>query len=551
MAKLVTNVIKIVVAIYIRVSTDTQVRGGHSLGEQEKRLVSLCEAKGYEIFKVYSDAGISGKSVENRSAYQQMMNDMKKGKFNRILAFKMDRLSRSISDFEEFFQKTEEYNCEVEFLEGNIDMTGASGKLFARILEVFAQFERELIVERTLLGIESAASKGHISGQPPLGYKAEIIDNVRTKRWIINEEEVPIVKEIFNMCLQGKTYRDISKIMKEKYPRVLVYYRKNKETEEKEPVYRAWNYSSISRILNNKCYIGIYEYRKRIKDKEIVEIENVVTPIIEESVFYECQENIQKNIRNYYRSKNYLFMQKIKCPKCGSIMACNGTRKSSGKDYLYYKCKNCKTYIREEQIEEIVIKRIISLLELYLVLEEDYILFDENTIKKLKKGKVNNKIRYAMDTVLIDKKLQYGNLDTLKNLWNLASYEVKCKFINEYIDYIKIRQYKVKNKTKNELVDLKLKSRISRQVHNMIEENAFDFYMDVYNANYCEFKSRKQADDYIEVLQEKYNINVVDTPDIDSYLFSNRSDNMFRIISIRSNRVVEKDKMLFLELVQE
>lgn len=551
MAKLVTNAIKIVVAIYIRVSTDTQVRGGHSLGEQEKRLVSLCEAKGYEIFKVYSDAGISGKSVENRSAYQQMMNDMKKGKFNRILAFKMDRLSRSISDFEEFFQKTEEYNCEVEFLEGNIDMTGASGKLFARILEVFAQFERELIVERTLLGIESAASKGHISGQPPLGYKAEIIDNVRTKRWIINEEEVPMVKELFNMCLQGKTYQDISKIMKEKYPKVLVYYRKNNETGEKEPVYRAWNYSSISRILNNKCYIGIYEYRKRIKDKEIVEIENVVTPIIEESVFYECQENIQKNIRNYYRSKNYLFMQKIKCPKCGSIMACNGTRKPSGKDYLYYKCKNCKTYIREEQIEEIVIKRIISLLELYLVLEEDYILFDENIIKKLKKGKVNNKIRYAMDTVLIDKKLQYGNLDTLKNLWNLASYEVKCKFINEYIDYIKIRQYKVKNKTKNELVDLKLKSRISRQVHKMIEENAFDFYMDVYNANYCEFKSRKQADDYIEVLQEKYNINVVDTPDIDSYLFSNRSDNMFRIISIRSNRVVEKDKMLFLELVQE
>lgn len=551
MAKSVENVVKVIVAIYIRVSTDTQVRGGHSLGEQEKRLVSLCEAKGYEIFKVYSDAGISGKSVENRSAYQQMMNDMKKGKFNRILAFKMDRLSRSISDFEEFFQKTEEYNCEVEFLEGNIDMTGASGKLFARILEVFAQFERELIVERTLLGIESAASKGHISGQPPLGYKAEIIDNVRTKRWIINEEEVPMVKELFNMCLQGKTYQDISKIMKEKYPKVLVYYRKNNETGEKEPVYRAWNYSSISRILNNKCYIGIYEYRKRIKDKEIVEIENVVTPIIEESVFYECQENIQKNIRNYYRSKNYLFMQKIKCPKCGSIMACNGTRKPSGKDYLYYKCKNCKTYIREEQIEEIVIKRIISLLELYLVLEEDYILFDENTIKKLKKGKVNNKIRYAMDTVLIDKKLQYGNLDTLKNLWNLASYEVKCKFINEYIDYIKIRQYKVKNKTKNELVDLKLKSRISRQVHKMIEENAFDFYMDVYNANYCEFKSRKQADDYIEVLQEKYNINVVDTPDIDSYLFSNRSDNMFRIISIRSNRVVEKDKMLFLELVQE
>ncbi len=91
---------KKLVAIYTRVSTIDQAREGHSLEEQEKRLRAMCEANGYEVYKVYIDAGISGKSTENRPAYIQMLKDMRKHKFNLILAFKMDRLSRSIIDFE-------------------------------------------------------------------------------------------------------------------------------------------------------------------------------------------------------------------------------------------------------------------------------------------------------------------------------------------------------------------------------------------------------------------------------------------------------------------
>ena len=85
---------KVIVGIYTRVSTLDQVREGHSLEEQEKRLRAYCEAKGYEVYKVYTDAGISGKSTSNRPAYKKMMGEMKKGKFNLILALKMDRLSR-------------------------------------------------------------------------------------------------------------------------------------------------------------------------------------------------------------------------------------------------------------------------------------------------------------------------------------------------------------------------------------------------------------------------------------------------------------------------
>lgn len=139
---------KKVVAIYTRVSTTDQAREGYSLEEQEKRLRGMCETNGYKIYKVYTDPGISGKSTENRPAYIQMLKDMRNHKFNLILAFKMDRLSRSIIDFEEFFNEIKKYDCGVELLCEKIDTSGATGMMFARILGIFAQFERELIQER-------------------------------------------------------------------------------------------------------------------------------------------------------------------------------------------------------------------------------------------------------------------------------------------------------------------------------------------------------------------------------------------------------------------
>ena len=96
------NLLKIV-AIYTRVSTTDQAREGHSLEEQELRLTRYCEAQNYKIYKIYTDAGISGKAADNRPAYQQMLKDLKKRKFNLILSFKMDRISRSVIDLEDFF----------------------------------------------------------------------------------------------------------------------------------------------------------------------------------------------------------------------------------------------------------------------------------------------------------------------------------------------------------------------------------------------------------------------------------------------------------------
>lgn len=97
--------------IYIRVSTEDQAREGFSLGEQEEKLRQLCEFKECQIFKVYQDAGISAKDMEHRPGFQQMMDDMRNGKINYIVAYKLDRVTRSVRDLEQLIEELEKYNC--------------------------------------------------------------------------------------------------------------------------------------------------------------------------------------------------------------------------------------------------------------------------------------------------------------------------------------------------------------------------------------------------------------------------------------------------------
>lgn len=95
---------KSIAAVYIRVSTENQARERFSLGEQ-KKLLQLCSFKGYEVYKIYEDAGISAKDMEHRPTFQEILSDMKKGKINYIVAYKLDRVTRSVRDLEEFAKK--------------------------------------------------------------------------------------------------------------------------------------------------------------------------------------------------------------------------------------------------------------------------------------------------------------------------------------------------------------------------------------------------------------------------------------------------------------
>ena len=101
---------KKIAGIYIRVSTEDQVREGFSLAEQKEKLLQLCKFKEYEVFRVYEDAGISAKNIKDRPAFQEMLVDMKNGKINYIVAYKLDRVIRSVRDLEKLISQLELHN---------------------------------------------------------------------------------------------------------------------------------------------------------------------------------------------------------------------------------------------------------------------------------------------------------------------------------------------------------------------------------------------------------------------------------------------------------
>ena len=321
-----------IAGIYIRVSTEDQAREGFSLGEQEEKLKQLCDYKGYEVYKVYCDAGISAKDMEHRPKFQEMLQDMRDGKINYIVAYKLDRVTRSVRDLEELVSQLEKYNTYLVCDRDDVNTSTANGRFFVRMLTVLSQLEIEIVSERTKFGLNGAIKSGHLPGQVALGFKKD-----GNKKTIIDPATAPIVKRVFDLYLQGKTFLQISNIF-----------------NDEKVLNKNWKDTHIERIINNRLYMGDYEMYKRLKEWKNVEpviYMNVVDPIIPRYIWEECQAQKIINQRTYTRDRVYTFFQKLKCPKCGKIMKCKGSGGKKRK-YVYYHCDDCKENIRESYVEE-------------------------------------------------------------------------------------------------------------------------------------------------------------------------------------------------------
>ena len=136
---------KKIAGIYIRVSTEDQAREGFSLGEQKDKLLQLCKYREYEVFKIYEDAGISAKNMSARPAFQEMWSDVKKGKINYIVAYKLDRVTRSVRDLEELISTLEKYNTYLVCDKDDVNTSTANGRFFVRMLTVLSQLEIEIL----------------------------------------------------------------------------------------------------------------------------------------------------------------------------------------------------------------------------------------------------------------------------------------------------------------------------------------------------------------------------------------------------------------------
>ena len=468
-----------IAGVYIRVSTEDQAREGFSLGEQEEKLLQLCSFKDLEVYKVYKDAGISAKDMEHRPQFQEMLQDMKAGKINYIVAYKLDRITRSVRDLEELISVLEQYNCFLLCDRDDVNTSTANGRFFVRMLTVLSQLEIEIVSERTKFGLNGAIKSGHIPGQRPFGYtKSE------DKKMIVDNATRPYVEKIFDMYLEGKSFQQIANYFKENniYPK------------------KKWRDTTIQKIIDNKIYMGDYEQYKRIGKQENLEpitYMNVVEPIISRAKWEECQKQKERNQRTYTRDRIYTFFQRLKCPSCGRIMKCKGSGGTKRK-YMYYTCEHCHINFNENYVEELLESFIYDLLEYDMAVKKFFlpILEDKNNkidtttidkeIRTLEKQRDRIKQAYIKGIVemedfkedykliedklanLENKKLELVNLETfnysphellaerdlerekmiridtlnslLKSKWNDMDKSEKQEFISKFIDTIEIKK---------------------------------------------------------------------------------------------------------------
>ena len=392
--------------LYLRVSTEDQAKEGFSLPEQKERLEALCKFKGYKIYDYYTDAGISAKTGNYRPEFDRLIEDAKNKKINTIIALKLDRLSRSIYDWENLLKTSEKYGFDLVCANDDINTTNANGKMVTRIMMSVSQNEIERTSERTKVGMAGAIKKGHIPAVCPIGYKR--VD----KKLVPDPLTKDIVIRIFNLYFEGNSYSTIANI-----------FNKEKVLDKTD-----WRDVRILKILSNEIYKGDYVSGKTLNKP--VYYENVVEPIVSKELWENCQAQKKKNQKNYMRTQTYIFLQKLRCPKCGRILAGGATHKiKADKWYFYYRCEDCKNNIKEETIEKSVKKLLSDILEYDNVVNEFFL--------PVLKSKINNpKEQLEKELKSLNNKKERIRKAYIDALFTEEEYKNESKIIENQIEII-------------------------------------------------------------------------------------------------------------------
>ena len=375
---------KIKVYTYTRVSTAMQI-DGYSLDAQKARMKAFAEFNEYEIAHEYEDAGKSGKSIEGRIQFNQMMEDIKSGKdgVSYVLVFKLSRFGRNAADVLSTLQVMQDFGVNLICVEDGIDSSKDAGKLMISVLSAVAEIERENIRVQTMEGRIQKAREGKWNGGfAPYGYKLE------NGMLLINEEEAVAIRTIFDQYVHtnmGAT--GVAKYLEQHG------IHKIQRQNGKNPLFDA---SLIRRILKNPVYCGKISYGRRKTEKvhgtrneyRLVEQENYLLVdglhegIVSEELWHEAQVKLLAQAKKYERvnpgkdTKVHLLSGILKCPVCGAGMYGNKSvkYKSDGtkyKDFFYYGCKHrsmtrghkCdyKKQVNEELLDSAVAEVIVKL----------------------------------------------------------------------------------------------------------------------------------------------------------------------------------------------
>ena len=357
--------------IYVRVSTDDQRDNGYSIDSQLRMIKEYCEKNNYSIVDVYNDAGHSGKDLL-RPEMQRLIKDIKAKKIDKLVAIKVDRLTRNNYDGFWLLNYCEEHDVKIELILEPYDVSTANGEMIFGMNLVFGQRERKEIGARTKRAMEEMALEHVHPSKAPYGY----IRNSETGHLEIEPIEAGVVKDIFKLCKQGKSTRGIETILIKDNA-----YLKNGK----------WRSDRVYKILTNSIYIGVFEYGKyKRKPQDILKVENYCEPIIDMETWNMTRKNLEKNKHSNYGEHIHLFTGIVKCPNCGKILSSTNSFKNSGtpKEKIYYhltcknpNCKNKELHYSSDKIER-RLGRILNELTRYMYDNKNEIIVSNSTKSK-------------------------------------------------------------------------------------------------------------------------------------------------------------------------
>lgn len=305
-------------AAYIRVSTEDQAEQGISIPAQKSRLLSYCQAQGWEIYEYYIDDGYSGKDLD-RPAMQRLIEDIKNRKIDTVLVLKLDRLSRRQRHILDLLEEVfEPYEVGFKSVTESFDTTTAFGKAALGMMAVFAQLERETIIERVRMAKKESAKQGRfMGGIAPYGYKYDS----EKKSLLVDDIRAQTVKWMYKEYLDGKHgYQNIGE-----------------ELERRGvpgPKGKGWNRQAVRKILTNPVYAGLVGHRGNV-------YQGKHEPIIEPEKWREVRSLIQSRgaVRDAGNEHSGLLQGIIWCGECGARMRAKNT-------WQNYPCTDPKKIIR-------------------------------------------------------------------------------------------------------------------------------------------------------------------------------------------------------------
>ena len=340
---------KIKVYLYTRVSTTMQI-DGYSLDAQKTKMKAFCDYNEYEIVGEYEDAGKSGKSIEGRIAFNQMMDDIKSGKdeVSYVLVFKLSRFGRNAADVLATLQVMQDFGVNLICVEDGIDSSKDAGKLMISVLSAVAEIERENIRVQTMEGRMQKAREGKWNGGfAPYGYS--LIDG----KLEVNEEEAVAIRTIFDQYVN--TDLEANGIAKYLENHGIHKIARQNGTN---PLFDA---ALIRRIIQNPVYSGKISYGRRRTEKvhgtrneyrqvrkdDYLLVDGLHEALVSEEVWEQAQVKVAAQAKKYEKvnrdkgEKIHLLSGILKCPVCGSGMYGNKAIKkrkdgSNYKDFYYY-----------------------------------------------------------------------------------------------------------------------------------------------------------------------------------------------------------------------